>query len=1217
MSKQKSYKGVKYTINMNGDGNMSSNMSMKDYIINNKISEKNKYYYLFTKGKNVGVLNSRMTNYNPESSIIICDKTDDNHVYSIVNIDDFGKLDRSRNIHEIILGHVPRLMMFDIDVDCSMKTSSGSGSGKKVNKAESEKIYNSIVSAWREYSLENGIGVYYVVATRHRRGKYSWHVICPSVYCVNAAHMKEVLLNVRDRINPASYRNYLDICVANNNSSMSMIGFSNKGYKLSIDNKYNAIPVDVDEKEPYSLTCFYTCLKQMLPGGEKYKIEKKDKDIENVYETVDEKWAVNYDKIARGYISDIMDNHYIRDVHNNIINYNRLHSSYCESCMRYHDNDNTFRIVKYGASLYWFCLKDENKNKVYICDVNENQNDCKSGKKRKVKKKNAVVSHIKKLIDGQTWLSKRTVIDNEIKRTGKVLRDINDDNYDIIAIKAAKGMGKTKKVIDFINKNISCDSSIGSIVFRKTLASNLTSRLNKKLCNSKYCECDGDKANIDEKENKKCLFVDYQTVNKGYIDSNRWVCQMESLPRIRNMKVDYLIIDEFNQVVRQMYSSTVHNIRDVYARFKGMIKAASKIIILDADLSNQSIQWIKELRGEVNNRIKIEHYYYTHQYKMSMCYDEDKTLQMAMSDLSNGKNIAIACNRSRNYIKYLALMLANPSHNNNNVCGNSDNSGGEKKNDINEKKNDSIINGVINGEKKILIICQDTIEDVGYTLNDVDKYWSQYDCVIYSPSVQSGVSYEKENYFDTVYGFFGNNTNSYNDCSQMLHRVRSKKNIIVNIKLFPVSYLPVTEEELEEYISISREDIIVPNMIDREENMFGYEYTNKNSYYKIWLGYQCDKNKSMSSFIYNFMKSEAQQGAKINLIENDSVDSESVGSANKKINSDNKKVDSDNKKVDSKSDDKKEEKKIKKVVVKKKNSFEKNKVVIKNKVKSINLQEILDNDEACYNIKRIYNMEDDIIHYPKNNDVYVETLDKNKKKIINKPKNKKNNKSKSKKNSKIEKMNVNTWYEIYGNTKVQEIYKNLNNIYHGLENIRLLDLEKLSYLDKQGVEVNAKYEYTRHRLALELLKVLGYDDIYDDKLIERSKFIKDKLKNLNTFFHNQWKYIIYNYPILNKSIKKKTFKSFGELRYAIRLANIILYNIYGLKVSGVRNSRNNFTHYKITHYYYGALFNHAKYEKIIKDDLVPVIGKKSRIYETIDSMINIMTLDYNEEEIKI
>lgn len=248
---KKSYKKAKYTIDMNdGGGDNMSNMSMKDYIISNKVSEKIKYYYLFTRGKNVGVLNSRMTNYNPESSIIICDKTDNDHVYNIIGVDDFDKLDRSRNIHEIILGHVPRLMMFDIDVDCSMKTSSsGSDSGKKINKAESKKIYDSIISAWREYSLENGVGVYYVVATRHRRGKYSWHVICPSVYCVNAAHMKEVLINVRDRINPASYRNYLDICVANNNASMSMIGFSNKGYKLSIDDKYTNNNIDDNYKK--------------------------------------------------------------------------------------------------------------------------------------------------------------------------------------------------------------------------------------------------------------------------------------------------------------------------------------------------------------------------------------------------------------------------------------------------------------------------------------------------------------------------------------------------------------------------------------------------------------------------------------------------------------------------------------------------------------------------------------------------------------------------------------------------------------------------------------------------------------------------------------------------------------------------------------------------------------------------------------------------------
>lgn len=74
---------------------------------------------------------------------------------------------------------------------------------------------------------------------------------------------------------------------------------------------------------------------------------------------------------------------------------------------------------------------------------------------------------------------------------------------------------------------------------------------------------------------------------------------------------------------------------------------------------------------------------------------------------------------------------------------------------------------------KILVICTDTLlrPEVEDALVNPNTTWGEYDVVLCSPSVQSGVSYDVKDTFDSIFGIFGNSTNSSGDACQMLHRV--------------------------------------------------------------------------------------------------------------------------------------------------------------------------------------------------------------------------------------------------------------------------------------------------------------------------------------------------------------------------------------------------------------------------------------------------------------
>jgi hypothetical protein len=67
-------------------------------------------------------------------------------------------------------------------------------------------------------------------------------------------------------------------------------------------------------------------------------------------------------------------------------------------------------------------------------------------------------------------------------------------------------------------------------------------------------------------------------------------------------------------------------------------------------------------------------------------------------------------------------------------------------------------------------------------LKDVNSYWSQFNIVIYSPTIESGVDFNLE-YFDSMYCILCSNSTSQRGFMQMSNRIRKLKNNNVNIFL--------------------------------------------------------------------------------------------------------------------------------------------------------------------------------------------------------------------------------------------------------------------------------------------------------------------------------------------------------------------------------------------------------------------------------------------------
>ena len=70
----------------------------------------------------------------------------------------------------------------------------------------------------------------------------------------------------------------------------------------------------------------------------------------------------------------------------------------------------------------------------------------------------------------------------------------------------------------------------------------------------------------------------------------------------------------------------------------------------------------------------------------------------------------------------------------------------------------------------VYLIDRDTVKEKPINTNE----WIQYDCLIYTPSIVAGVSFDKE-HFDTLVGLFRQQSTNVELSFQMLCRVRKLK----------------------------------------------------------------------------------------------------------------------------------------------------------------------------------------------------------------------------------------------------------------------------------------------------------------------------------------------------------------------------------------------------------------------------------------------------------
>ncbi|MGL1921326.1 MAG: hypothetical protein OCD03_09880 [Hyphomicrobiales bacterium] len=315
------------------------------------------------------------------------------------------------------------------------------------------------------------------------------------------------------------------------------------------------------------------------------------------------------------------------------------------------------------------------------------------------------------------------------------------------------------------------------------------------------------------------------------------VC-LDSLWRVTSSKAYYyLIIDEVEQVLSHFMSSTMNGKQNsVFHLLKNLISRAKFVIVLDADLSPLTINFIERCKNEAAQSTLVTNSYVSNDKSVNIYQSKNHIIEDIHLASKEGKKLFITSN-SRSEIDNLYAYL-------NKECP----------------------------RRCIKITGENSkVKSIKEFVSDFSKNALDYQIILTTPTIAAGIdiSYPNHNQvFDHVFGIFVCGVTTHFDGDQQLSRVRHPKNVSVFIS-------PQIESKTLDSKKI-REDLKYNELLDNL--ITGYDGGNP-------ILKECDildlatdivsiRHASMNKLKSNFINYKESQGFKIVSIRKDALAAE-------------------------------------------------------------------------------------------------------------------------------------------------------------------------------------------------------------------------------------------------------------------------------------------------------------------------------------------------------
>ncbi|MBD1864547.1 MULTISPECIES: plasmid replication protein, CyRepA1 family [Trichocoleus] len=337
------------------------------------------------------------------------------------------------------------------------------------------------------------------------------------------------------------------------------------------------------------------------------------------------------------------------------------------------------------------------------------------------------------LVEWRTWqrLKGRLTYKASVRLTTKDLSTLQIEELPqegIVAIASAKATGKT----NFIGNLIQGIESVGLLGHRICLIRNLCQRLG-----------------IDYRGDLDKVHGQYITGSSYTLRIGSCVDSLLALDPQKFAGCD-LVLDEVCQVLRHLLTSSTcrkeGKLPALLARFRELVQVAKRVILADADLDNAALDYIRELRGDDSSVFLVRNDYQSEGYPVRYIEAPDASVVTALllKAIASRKpsEVIFVATDSKAGSKALAKLAQQCEGLGAKVLLlNSETSGGEA--------------------ERAFISNPDSVLARG-----------EYDVIIASPSLATGVSIERQGIITHVFGVFYGASSTDADIAQSLIRVR-------------------------------------------------------------------------------------------------------------------------------------------------------------------------------------------------------------------------------------------------------------------------------------------------------------------------------------------------------------------------------------------------------------------------------------------------------------
>ncbi|CAI2187583.1 14165_t:CDS:1, partial [Funneliformis geosporum] len=778
------------------------------------------YSFLFPNEKGSSLYNAYDRDEVENKLVIKIDQDDQAPKFSVA--DDISEVYGLPGIHECINGQKPLRAVIDIDASKEdMETASVKGQEVFIRICCSfiRALYRILDCGWED--ILKGL----IVTTSSDPSKCSYHILYAPTLLIDHRELKSFTKLVY-RLTEEKFGKFIDQNLSGHNFNLRLIGSAKKGrvkriLQFSLDNGWNELD-HVRVQPPSNLG---------LEVRPRLLSEEKNNNPLRIFVGQD---------ILQKYAELVLQKHssYLRDWtieekdSENFVYFNRKAPLECPLCKRIHDKDQRW-FGRVCASSGEFIVKCFRQNSDEPGDVFE----CDPSIAEKIQQKNKNISLAPSTIKGPglpkaflkfpSWVKYNEPLSATEIYNERYVRPLPDKGD--IYVGSPWETGKT-----YILEHLTISDDVNLLVLstRHSYSNAVTTRLNLKS----YCDIDS---------------------NINLPDHKRVVCQIESLHRITNnckcnkkckcspSQYD-LWLDEIVSIIAQAQGHLAgQSIEKLYK----LIQEARRIIVMDNDLTDLNIEWIKVLRKDKPFSVIHNTYQPQEGKKFRLAPNKETVLTelwdwaRRISSLPSDKRISasLICHLRKDVQGIVrALKTDFPELRIKEYHG---------KSDPEEKAND---------------------------FSNVEESWSDVDLVAYTSTLKIGVSCTNPK-FERAFCIFNSYIETNAGTNQMLFRMRCIKDYICHIEQRS-SNVPITEDGLFRWLLNAKRECL-PRELQNRGIFPDVDSIIRNKdvpSVRLWVAFMLEKFRSRRLFGWRMVDFLREAGMTISIIESGSKSNENT-----------------------------------------------------------------------------------------------------------------------------------------------------------------------------------------------------------------------------------------------------------------------------------------------------------------------------------------------------